>query len=65
MSDEKRKVITEFYDEMAEELSIWFKALCIRGFTPEQALEIVVCSVCDNPANFRNARKEALKGAKE
>lgn len=60
MTDEKRKVLTEFYDELAEELGILYQSLLNHKFGVVQANEILINIVCDSRERIRSDRNDVL-----
>ena len=60
MTDEKRKVLTEFYDQLAEELDILYESLLKHGFGCVMAKEIMLNIVCDSRERIKSDRNDVL-----
>lgn len=60
MTKEKRKALTEFYDELAEELGILYQSLLDHKFGLVQANEIMINIVCDSRARIKSDRNDVL-----
>ena len=64
LSKEHRDSLTNHYDELAEELEIFYTALKCNGFNEDQAIEILL-AIVTHPTESRLSKRQAIQRNQE